>query len=116
MNTSATLQPLQLPLYDIQLIEASAGTGKTWTIAALYLRLVLGHGRTDAEPLLPSQILVLTFTKAATAEFRAAAARTTNLREQYYLTTQAARLAASSAASAPATEGSGLRPSPDGPA
>jgi RNA polymerase sigma factor (sigma-70 family) len=54
--------------------------------------------------------------KAATAEFRAAAARTTNLREQYYLTTQAARLAASSAASAPATEGSGLRPSPDGPA
>jgi predicted RNA polymerase sigma factor len=30
---------------------------------------------------------------AATAEFRAAAARTTNLREQHYLTTQAARLA-----------------------
>jgi len=54
--------------------------------------------------------------KAAAAEFRAAAARTTNLREQHYLTTQAARLAASSAASAPAIEGSGLRPSPDGPA
>ncbi|MHA6203973.1 exodeoxyribonuclease V subunit beta [Dyella soli] len=70
MSASATLQPLQLPLYDIQLIEASAGTGKTWTIAALYLRLVLGHGRTDAEPLLPAQILVLTFTKAATAELR----------------------------------------------
>ena len=70
MSTNATLQPLQLPLYDIQLIEASAGTGKTWTIAALYLRLVLGHGRTDAEPLLPAQILVLTFTKAATAELR----------------------------------------------
>ena len=33
--------------------------------------------------------------KAAVAEFRAAAARTTNLREQQYLTTQAARLAAS---------------------
>ena len=30
---------------------------------------------------------------AAAAEFRAAAARTTNLREQHYLTTQAARLA-----------------------
>ncbi|MFC4527626.1 exodeoxyribonuclease V subunit beta [Dyella halodurans] len=70
MSASASLQPLQLPLYDIQLIEASAGTGKTWTIAALYLRLVLGHGRTDAEPLLPAQILVLTFTKAATAELR----------------------------------------------
>ena len=33
-------------------------------------------------------------TKAATAEFRAAAARATNLREQHYLTTQAARLTA----------------------
>jgi predicted RNA polymerase sigma factor len=33
-------------------------------------------------------------TKAAIAEFRAAAARTTNLREQHYLTTQAARLTA----------------------
>ncbi|HEY2623176.1 MAG TPA: UvrD-helicase domain-containing protein, partial [Dyella sp.] len=70
MSTSAPLQPLQLPLYDIQLIEASAGTGKTWTIAALYLRLVLGHGRIDGKPLLPAQILVLTFTKAATAELR----------------------------------------------
>jgi RNA polymerase sigma factor (sigma-70 family) len=36
--------------------------------------------------------------KAATAEFRAAAARTTNLREQQYLTTQAARLATAPAA------------------
>jgi predicted RNA polymerase sigma factor len=36
--------------------------------------------------------------KAAIAEFRAAAARTTNLREQHYLTTQAARLAAGLAA------------------
>jgi RNA polymerase sigma factor (sigma-70 family) len=53
--------------------------------------------------------------KAAAAEFRAAAARTTNLREQHYLTTQAARLAASSAATAPVIEGSGPRPSPGGP-
>ncbi|WP_109126190.1 exodeoxyribonuclease V subunit beta [Dyella sp. C11] len=68
--TTATLQPLQLPLHGIQLIEASAGTGKTWTIAALYLRLVLGHGTPQGQPLLPSQILVLTFTKAATAELR----------------------------------------------
>ena len=36
--------------------------------------------------------------KAATAEFRAAAARTANLREQHYLTAQAARLAAEPAA------------------
>jgi exodeoxyribonuclease V beta subunit len=70
MNTTAPLQPLQLPLHGIQLIEASAGTGKTWTIAALYLRLVLGHGTPEGKTLLPAQILVLTFTKAATAELR----------------------------------------------
>ncbi len=57
-----------LPLKGRQVIEASAGTGKTWTLAALYLRLVLGHDRT--EPLLPPQILVMTFTDAATAELR----------------------------------------------
>ncbi len=57
-----------LPLHGRQVIEASAGTGKTWTLAALYLRLVLGHARTDA--LLPPQILVMTFTDAATAELR----------------------------------------------
>uniref|UniRef100_UPI0018EB3678 UvrD-helicase domain-containing protein n=1 Tax=Dyella sp. ASV21 TaxID=2795114 RepID=UPI0018EB3678 len=70
MNAPRTLQPLQLPLDGIQLIEASAGTGKTWTIAALYLRLVLGHGNPNGTSLLPGQILVLTFTKAATAELR----------------------------------------------
>ncbi len=64
----APLDPLRLPLRGVRLIEASAGTGKTWTIAALYLRLVLGHG--TGTPLLPAQILVLTFTKAATAELR----------------------------------------------
>lgn len=71
------LDPLTLPLWGSRLIEASAGTGKTWTIAALYLRLVLGHGDVDAEsgqrtafgrPLVPSEILVMTFTRAATRE------------------------------------------------
>jgi exodeoxyribonuclease V beta subunit len=68
MNRTAALDPLRLPLHDVRLIEASAGTGKTWTIAALYLRLVLGHE--SGTPLLPPQILVVTFTKAATAELR----------------------------------------------
>ena len=68
MNSTQALDPLRLPLAGTQLIEASAGTGKTWTIAALYLRLVLGHG--GGAPLLPAQILVMTFTKAATAELR----------------------------------------------
>jgi exodeoxyribonuclease V beta subunit len=65
------LDPLRLPLWGSRLIEASAGTGKTWTIGALYLRLVLGAGAPGAAfaaPLLPEQILVMTFTRAATQE------------------------------------------------
>lgn len=62
------LDALTLPLQGRQVIEASAGTGKTWTLAALYVRLVLGHQRDAA--LLPPQILVMTFTDAATAELR----------------------------------------------
>ncbi|RYJ00880.1 MAG: hypothetical protein EON47_12495, partial [Acetobacteraceae bacterium] len=73
---SEHLDPLTVPLWGSRLIEASAGTGKTWTIAALYLRLVLGHGEADADgtstgymrPLVPSEILVMTFTRAATRE------------------------------------------------
>ncbi|MEW7978820.1 MAG: exodeoxyribonuclease V subunit beta [Candidatus Sedimenticola endophacoides] len=52
------------PLEGSCLIEASAGTGKTYTIAGLYLRLIL-------EAQLPvERILVVTYTKAATAELR----------------------------------------------
>ncbi|GAA5235458.1 exodeoxyribonuclease V subunit beta [Verticiella sediminum] len=67
-----TLDPLRFPLHGSRLIEASAGTGKTYTIAALYLRLVLGHGGEDAypRPLDPPEILVVTFTEAATQELR----------------------------------------------
>ncbi|MDD2811121.1 UvrD-helicase domain-containing protein, partial [Rhodoferax sp.] len=67
------LNPLTLPLTGLQLIEASAGTGKTWTLAALYVRLVLGHTPGASQPgaaLYPPQILVMTFTEAATAELR----------------------------------------------
>jgi exodeoxyribonuclease V beta subunit len=59
------LNALGLPLQGSQLIEASAGTGKTWTIAALFVRLVVGHG---SPPRQPGEILVMTFTKAATRE------------------------------------------------
>ena len=67
---SETLNAMSFPLWGSRLIEASAGTGKTWTIAALYLRLVLGHGGAAgfARPLMPSEILVMTFTRAATRE------------------------------------------------
>ncbi len=52
-----------LPLHGLKLIEASAGTGKTHTIANLYLRYVL-------EGLSPRDLLVVTFTNAATDELR----------------------------------------------
>ena len=61
------MPPLDLfggPLSGITLVEASAGTGKTWAICGLVLRLLLERG------LLISQVLVVTFTKAATAELR----------------------------------------------
>ncbi len=50
------------PLDGVNQIEASAGTGKTWNICALYVRLLL-EKNFNAD-----QILVVTFTKAATAE------------------------------------------------
>jgi exodeoxyribonuclease V beta subunit len=73
------LDAQRFPLWGSRLIEASAGTGKTWTIAALYLRLVLGHGdgaeaageqaaTAFERPLMPPDILVMTFTRAATRE------------------------------------------------
>ncbi len=65
------LNPLTFPLHGLRLIEASAGTGKTYTITALYLRLLLGHGAEGpVQPLGPDQILVVTFTEAATEELR----------------------------------------------
>ena len=71
MSEHLPLLALTLPLKGRQLVEASAGTGKTWTLAALYVRLVLGHGRGGLEQgLWPPQILVVTFTDAATAELR----------------------------------------------
>ncbi|MGV3345985.1 exodeoxyribonuclease V subunit beta [Enterobacteriaceae bacterium LUAb1] len=66
------LNPLTLPLQGVRLIEASAGTGKTFTIGLLYLRLLLGTGKDAARdtPLTPEEILVVTFTESATAELR----------------------------------------------
>ena len=58
------LDPLYIPLAGFNLIEASAGTGKTHTITELYARLVVEAG-------IPvSHILVVTYTNAATKELR----------------------------------------------
>ena len=58
------LDPLYIPLSGFNLIEASAGTGKTYTISALCLRLVV-------EAAIPvNRILVVTYTNAATKELK----------------------------------------------
>jgi len=57
-----TLDILSIPLKGVQLIEAGAGTGKTYTITNLYVRLILETGVS------PDSILVVTFTNAATEE------------------------------------------------
>jgi exodeoxyribonuclease V beta subunit len=56
--------PISTPLEGTNLIEASAGTGKTYTITGLFLRLIL------EKQLTVNQILVVTFTKAATEELK----------------------------------------------
>ena len=56
---------LDIDLDGVQLIEASAGTGKTFTLATLVTRLVVERGFTLG------QILAVTFTEAATQELRA---------------------------------------------
>ena len=52
------------PLKKANLIEASAGTGKTYTISALFLRLLL------EQKITVDKILVVTFTEAATCELK----------------------------------------------
>lgn len=64
MSTVRDLDVFAVPLDGVNLVEASAGTGKTWSISALYLRLLLEQDR------LVNEILVVTFTNAATAELR----------------------------------------------
>ena len=65
------LNPISIPLNAVSLIEASAGTGKTYTMGSLYLRLLLQVGE-NAFPyaLNVEQILVVTFTEMATEELK----------------------------------------------
>lgn len=64
------LDLLGLPLRDSRLIEASVGTSKMFTIALLYVYLVLGRGGegTFSRPLSLPEILVMTFIDATTQE------------------------------------------------
>ncbi|MDR0868743.1 MAG: UvrD-helicase domain-containing protein [Planctomycetota bacterium] len=66
MSTAAEFDVLAAPLTAGArvLIEANAGTGKTYNLQHLWLRLLLEN------ELEPAAILVVTFTEAATAELR----------------------------------------------
>lgn len=63
-NNHKEFDPVECDLSGVNLIEASAGTGKTYSISSLFLRLIL-------EKDLPVEsILVVTFTEAATSELK----------------------------------------------
>ncbi|QSQ42000.1 exodeoxyribonuclease V subunit beta [Xanthomonas translucens pv. undulosa] len=83
---------LSLPLHGVRLIEASAGTGKTFTLATLFTRLVVERG------LRIGQILAVTFTEAATQELRR------RIRERLALAATLVPTAASVGAASAATE------------
>ncbi|MFH7805848.1 UvrD-helicase domain-containing protein [Acinetobacter sp. BSP-53] len=69
MNHPQTIHPMSFnPIVDMQFkglhwIEASAGTGKTFTLSSLMVRIFLG-------PYLPNQVIATTFTRAAAAELK----------------------------------------------
>lgn len=59
-----------LKLHQHYLLEASAGTGKTFSIQNIVVRLLI-ESEPNQDPLLLDQILVVTFTRAATRELKA---------------------------------------------
>ena len=56
------------PIFGPHLLEASAGTGKTFAIEHVFVRLILESGE---NPIELEQILAVTFTRAAARELRA---------------------------------------------
>ena len=65
--TQRTIKPYKVtetPLQGRNLIEASAGTGKTFSLAVMAVRLIVEQG------MLPKEILMVTFTDMATAELQ----------------------------------------------
>ncbi|MGP5540938.1 UvrD-helicase domain-containing protein [Psychrobacter celer] len=63
-NEAEVIPAIEVALTGRHLIEASAGTGKTWTLTGIVLRLLIEARRA------PEQIIATTFTRAAAAEMR----------------------------------------------
>ncbi len=59
-----SLSIFEAPIEGLSLVEAGAGTGKTYNITSLYIRSII------EKHLMPASILVLTYTEAATAELK----------------------------------------------
>ncbi len=59
-----SLSIFEAPIEGLSLVEAGAGTGKTYNITSLYIRSII------EKQLMPASILVLTYTEAATAELK----------------------------------------------
>ncbi len=62
-DLAAIVATREFDLRGTHLVAASAGTGKTYSIESLYLRMIL-------QGLMVQQVLVVTFTEAATKELR----------------------------------------------
>ncbi len=62
--TNNNIPAININLSGKHLIEASAGTGKTWTLTGIVLRLLI------EKKVAPEQIICTTFTRAAAAEIR----------------------------------------------
>ncbi|MDZ7680160.1 MAG: exodeoxyribonuclease V subunit beta [Fodinibius sp.] len=58
------LDPFEVSLSGINLVEASAGTGKTYNITSLYIRAIV------EKDMAVSKLLVVTYTEAATKELK----------------------------------------------
>ncbi|QAA80724.1 exodeoxyribonuclease V subunit beta [Aequorivita sp. H23M31] len=77
MSTPKNFDVTQVPLDNKNLIEASAGTGKTYSVAIMVLRLIL------EKEIRINQILMVTFTKAAVAELEERIRRFVRLAQRY---------------------------------
>ena len=67
-----TFNPLEenIDIYTNTLLEASAGTGKTFSIENIFVRLLLENNPYLNSPLKIENVLVVTFTRAATADLK----------------------------------------------
>ena len=77
MSTPENFDVTQVPLDNKNLIEASAGTGKTYSVAIMVMRLIL------EKDIRINQILMVTFTKAAVAELEERIRRFVRFAERY---------------------------------